>query len=241
MVETFDVFCRGESRFARMNRNNDNKEWNEYMQGLIGRKIGMTRMFEKETGRSFAVTVIQAGNNAVHQVKTREKDGYCAVQLGFDPVAEKRVTKPILGHCKKHGSAPTRIIKEFPLDSADEKVQPGTSVGVESLENVKIVDVIGISKGRGFAGTIKRHHFMRGRESHGSGCTRERGSMGSNTFPAHVFKGLRMSGHMGHVRCTAMCLRLLKVDTEKDIMLIRGSIPGPNGSVVVVRKSKKKG
>jgi len=221
-----------------MNRNNDNKEWNEYMQGLIGRKIGMTRMFEKETGRSFAVTVIQAGNNAVHQVKTREKDGYCAVQLGFDPVAEKRVTKPILGHCKKHGSAPTRIIKEFPLDSADEKVQPGTSVGVESLENVKIVDVIGISKGRGFAGTIKRHHFMRGRESHGSGCTRERGSMGSNTFPAHVFKGLRMSGHMGSAQVTAKNVELIGIDKEAGLVFVKGAVPGPTRGILFIRKRK---
>jgi large subunit ribosomal protein L3 len=221
-----------------VNRNNDNKEWNEYMQGLIGRKIGMTRMFEKETGKAFAVTVIQAANNVVHQVKTKEKDGYCAVQLGFEPVAEKRVTKPILGHCKKHGSAPTRIIKEFPLDSADEKVQPGTSVGVESLENVKIVDVIGISKGRGFAGTIKRHHFMRGRESHGSGCTRERGSMGSNTFPAHVWPGLRMSGHMGSAQVTAKNVELMGIDKEAGLVFVKGAVPGPTRGILFIRKRK---
>jgi large subunit ribosomal protein L3 len=208
------------------------------MQGLIGRKVGMTRMFEKETGKAFAVTVIQAANNAVLQVKTKEKDGYCAVQLGFEPVAEKRVTKPILGHCKKHGSAPTRIIKEFPLDSADEKVQPGTSVGVESFEKVKIVDVIGISKGRGFAGTIKRHHFMRGRESHGSGCTRERGSMGSNTFPAHVWPGLRMSGHMGSAQVTAKNVELIGIDKEAGLVFVKGAVPGPTRGILFIRKRK---
>lgn len=221
-----------------MNRNNDKQEWNEYMQGLIGRKIGMTRMFEKDTGRAFAVTVIQAANNVVHQVKTMEKDGYNAVQLGFGPVAEKRVTKPLLGHCKKHGSAPTRITKEFPLDSADEKVQPGTIVGVELFEKVKIVDVIGVSKGRGFAGTIKRHHFMRGRESHGTGCTRERGSMGSNTFPAHVWKGLRMSGHLGAAQVTAKNVELAGVDKEAGLVFVKGAVPGPNRGILFIRKRK---
>jgi large subunit ribosomal protein L3 len=208
------------------------------MQGLIGRKIGMTRMFEKDTGRAIAVTVIQAGNNVVHQVKTMEKDGYRAVQLGFDAISEKRATKPILGHCKKYGSAATRIIKEFALDTADEKVQPGSSVGVELFEKVTIVDVIGISKGRGFAGTIKRHHFMRGRKTHGSGCTRERGSMGSNTFPAHVWKGLRMSGHMGNERVTTKNVSLVGIDKEAGLVFVRGSVPGPARGIVIIRKRK---
>jgi len=208
------------------------------MQGLIGRKVGMTRMFEKDTGRAIAVTVIQAANNVVHQVKTMEKDGYSAVQLGYDPIAEKRATKPIVGHCKKHGTTPTRVIKEFALDTADEKVQPGSSVGVEMFEKVKIVDVIGISKGRGFAGTIKRHHFMRGRESHGSGCTRERGSMGSNTFPAHVWKGLRMSGHMGNERVTTKNVPLVGIDKEAGLVFVKGSVPGPARGIVIIRKRK---
>jgi large subunit ribosomal protein L3 len=208
------------------------------MQGLIGRKIGMTRMFEKDTGKAVAVTVIQAANNVVHQVKTMEKDGYRAVQIGFDVILEKRATKPVLGHCKKNGSAPTRIIKEFALDSVDEKVQPGSSVSVEMLEKVKLVDVIGISKGRGFAGTIKRHHFMRGRESHGSGCTRERGSMGSNTFPAHVWKGLRMSGHMGNERVTTKNVSLVGIDKEAGLVFVKGSVPGPARGIVIIRKRK---
>jgi large subunit ribosomal protein L3 len=208
------------------------------MQGLIGRKVGMTRMFEKETGKAVAVTVIQAANNVVHQVKTMEKDGYSAVQLGFEPVAEKRVTKPILGHCKKHGSAPTRIIKEFPLDSADEKVQPGSSVGVELFEKARIVDVIGVSKGRGHAGTIKRHHFMRGRKSHGGACVREHGSIGSNTFPAHVFKGLRMTGHMGNARVTAKNVSLVGIDKEAGLVFVKGAVPGPTRGILFIRKRK---
>ncbi len=208
------------------------------MQGLIGRKLGMTRMFEKDTGRAIAVTVIQAANNVVHQVKTMEKDGYSAVQLGFEPVAEKRVTKPILGHCKKHGSAPTRIIKEFPLDSADEKVQPGSSVGVELFEKARIVDVIGVSKGRGHAGTIKRHHFMRGRKSHGGACVREHGSIGSNTFPAHVFKGLRMTGHMGNARVTAKNVELIGIDKEAGLVFVKGAVPGPTRGILFIRKRK---
>ncbi|MBN2188905.1 MAG: 50S ribosomal protein L3 [Chitinispirillaceae bacterium] len=208
------------------------------MQGLIGKKIGMTRMFEKETGRALSVTVIKAADNVVHQVKTVENDGYAAVQLGFGAVSEKKANKPLLGHCKKCGSTPTRVIKEFALDTADEKIQPGSKVGVELFENVKLVDVIGISKGRGFAGTIKRHHFMRGRESHGSGCTRERGSMGSNTYPAHVWKGLRMSGHMGNKKATIRNVALVGIDKEAGLVFVNGSVPGPAGGIVFIRKLK---
>jgi large subunit ribosomal protein L3 len=208
------------------------------MQGLIGRKVGMTRMFEKETGKSVAVTVILAANNIVQQVKTPEHDGYSAVQIGFETVPEKRATKPIVGHCKKNGSAPVRIIKEFALDSADEKPQPGTTVSLDMFEKVKLVDVIGTSKGRGFAGTIKRHHFMRGRESHGSGCTRERGSMGSNTFPAHVWPGLRMSGHMGSEGVTTKNIELFGVDKEAGLVFVKGAVPGPTRGIVFIRKCK---
>jgi large subunit ribosomal protein L3 len=208
------------------------------MQGLIGKKIGMTRMFERETGRALSVTVIKAADNVVHQVKTVENDGYAAVQLGFGAVPEKRANKAALGHCKKCGSTPTRVIKEFALDAADEKIQPGSKVGVELFEKVKLVDIIGISKGRGFAGTIKRHHFMRGRESHGSGCTRERGSMGSNTFPAHVWKGQRMSGHMGSERATVRNVPLVGIDKEAGLVFVNGSVPGPAGGIIFIRKRK---
>jgi large subunit ribosomal protein L3 len=208
------------------------------MQGLIGRKVGMTRLFESESGKSVAVTVIQVSNNVVHQVKTKEKDGYSAVQIGFGPVLEKRLTKPLIGHFKKHNSTPTKVIKEFNLDSADEKIESGSSVGVEIFENVKLVDVIGISKGRGFAGTIKRHHFMRGRKTHGSGCTRERGSMGSNTYPAHVWPGLRMSGHLGASQVTAKNLPVVGLDKEAGLVFVNGAVPGPNKGIVFIRKKK---
>jgi large subunit ribosomal protein L3 len=208
------------------------------MQGLIGRKVGMTRLFESESGKVVAVTVIQAANNVVHQVKTKEHDGYSAVQIGFDPVPEKRVTKPLIGHFKKHNSTPMRVIKEFKLDSVDENLTPGATVGVEIFEKVKLVDVIGISKGRGFAGTIKRHHFMRGRETHGSGCTRERGSMGSNTYPAHVWPGLRMSGHLGASQVTARNIGVVGIDKEAGLVFVNGAVPGPNKGIVFIRKKK---
>jgi len=174
----------------------------------------------------------------VHQVKTVEKDGYSAVQLGFGAVSETKVNKPRLGHFKKHGSTPTTLIKEFKLDSKDEKVEPGSGVGVEILENVKRVDVIGVSKGRGFAGTIKRHHFMRGRKTHGSGCTRERGSMGSNTYPAHVWPGLRMSGHLGASQVTTKNLEVVGLDKEAGLVFLRGAVPGPTRGIIVIRKCK---
>jgi large subunit ribosomal protein L3 len=208
------------------------------MQGIIGRKVGMTRLFENESGHALAVTVIQAANNIVHQVKTKEKDGYSAVQIGFDPLHEKKVNKPLLGHFKKHNSTPTSVIREFKLDSADEKLTPGMSVGVEALENVKVVDIIGISKGRGHAGTIKRHHFERGRKSHGNTNVRERGSMGSNTYPAHVWPGLRMDGHLGASRVTARNIAVVGIDKEAGLVFVNGAVPGPNRGIVVIRKKK---
>jgi large subunit ribosomal protein L3 len=208
------------------------------MQGIIGRKVGMTRLFENESGHALAVTVIQAANNIVHQVKTKEKDGYSAVQIGFGPLPEKKFNKPLLGHFKKLNSTPTSVIREFKLDSADEKLTPGMSVGVEALENVKVVDIIGISKGRGHAGTIKRHHFERGRETHGNTNVRERGSMGSNTYPAHVWPGLRMDGHLGASRVTTRNIAVVGIDKEAGLVFVNGAVPGPNRGIVVIRKKK---
>ncbi|MBN2037149.1 MAG: 50S ribosomal protein L3 [Chitinispirillaceae bacterium] len=208
------------------------------MQGIIGRKVGMTRFFKDESGRAVAVTVIQAANNIVHQVKTMDKDGYSAVQLGFDPVPEKKCSKPLLGHFKKLNSTPTRIIKEFKLDSADESLAPGSPIGVEMFENVKRVDVIGISKGRGHAGTIKRYNFKSGRQSHGNTNVREHGSTGSNTYPAHVFKGLRMSGHMGNQQVTVRNMEVVGIDKEAGLVFVGGAVPGPNKGIVVIKKKK---
>jgi large subunit ribosomal protein L3 len=197
----------------------------------------MTRLFG-EAGKVVAVTIVQVAKNVVHQVKTLENDGYAAVQLGFDTIPEKRVNKPEAGHFKKCGSTPTRVIREVALDSANEAIAQGSAVGAELFENVKCVDVIGVSKGRGFAGTIKRHHYQRGRETHGCACVRERGSMGSNTYPAHVFPGLRMSGHMGAIQCTTRNIEVFGIDKEAGLVFLQGAVPGPNRGIVMLRKCK---
>ncbi|MDR2728768.1 MAG: 50S ribosomal protein L3 [Chitinispirillales bacterium] len=205
------------------------------MQGLIGKKIGMTRLFN-EAGRAVAVTVIQAGNNVVEQVKTAEKDGYSAVQLGFEQIAEKRVNKPELGHFKKLGTAPVKIMKEFELDGADEALSAGQVVGVEVFENVKFVNVTGISKGRGHAGTIKKYNFQRGRESHGNTNVRERGSVGANSYPARVMPGLKMSGHMGAAQVTTRRLEVVGIDKEAGLVFVKGSVPGYKTGFVFLKK-----
>lgn len=207
------------------------------MQGLIGKKIGMTRIFS-DSGKSVAVTVIQAGNNIVHQIKTNEKDGYSAVQLGFEDVAEKKVSKAILGHCKKNSSVPTYIVKEFELDSEEEQLKSGQRVGVEILENVKFVNVVGISKGRGHTGTIKRYNFQRGRESHGNTNVRERGSSGANTYPARVMPGLKMSGQSGNERVTVRNLEVVSLDKEAGLLFVKGAVPGRNKGYLYIKKTK---
>jgi len=192
------------------------------MQGLIGKKIGMTRMFN-EDGKAVGVTVILAGNNVVHQVKTSQKDGYSAVQLGFDEVSEKRVTKPLSGHFKKNGGVFSRVVKEFKLDSAEESLKPGQRVGVEILENTKFVDVTGISKGRGHAGTIKKYNFRRGRESHG------------NT--ARIFPGLKMSGQYGNAQRTVRNLEVVGLDKEAGLVFVKGAVPGRASGYVYIKKN----
>jgi large subunit ribosomal protein L3 len=206
------------------------------MQGIIGKKIGMTQMFSKDKGKNIPITVIQAGTNVVHQVKTTENDGYSAVQLGFDLVAEKKVTKPLLGHFKKHNSVPTRIIREFELDSAEEKLTPGQKIGVEVLENVKFVNVVGVTKGRGFSGGIKRHNFHRGPSAHGSKSIRVRGSSGANTTPGSVKKGLKMEGHYGAAQRTIRNLEIVAIDKEAGLVMIKGAVPGPNKGIVYINK-----
>lgn len=209
------------------------------MQGLIGKKVGMTRIFN-DAGKSIGVTVILAGNNVVHQIKSLEKDGYTSVQLGFDETVEKRVNKPLLGHFKKHESVPTKIIREFKLDSAEEIVKPGQKIGVEILENVKYVDVSGTSKGRGHAGTIKKYNFQRGRESHGNTNVRERGSSGANTYPARVMPGLKMSGQMGNHKVTVRNLEIVALDKEAGLVFVKGAVPGPNKGYLFITKNGSK-
>ena len=212
--------------------------------GIIGRKIGMTQIFAAD-GTVTPVTVIKAGPCIVVQKKSAAgPDGYDAVQIGLvdeKPPKLKNVSKPMRGHFEKTGGGipPTRILKEFRIDGGD-GMNVGDKVLVDQFADGEMVDVIGRSKGRGFAGTVKRHHFNRGPESHGSMNVRAPGSIGASAYPSRVVKGNRSSGHMGDARITTKGLTVARVDAENNILMIRGAVPGANGSVVVVRKATKK-
>lgn len=218
--------------------------------GIIGRKVGMTQLFAAD-GTVTPVTVIKAGPCIVVQKKSATgPDGYDAVQVGLvdeKPVKLKNVTKPMRGHFEKTGGGvpPTRVLKEFRLDGNAGEMNVGDKILVDQFADGEAVEVIGQSKGRGFAGTIKRHKFNRGPESHGSMNVRAPGSIGASAYPSRVIKGTRSSGHMGDVRVTVKGLTVARVDAENNLLMIRGAVPGPNGSVVVVQKSatriKKKG
>lgn len=213
--------------------------------GIIGRKIGMTQIFAAD-GTVTPVTVIKAGPCVVVQKKSSAgPDGYDAVQLGLvdeRPLKLKNVTKPLRGHFEKTGGGtpPTRILREFRLLNGEEGTNVGDKVLVDQFADGEVVDIIGQSKGRGFAGTIKRHHFNRGPESHGSMNVRAPGSIGASAYPSRVIKGNRSSGHMGDVRVTIKNLTVARVDAENNLLMIRGAVPGANGSVVIVKKSTKK-
>ena len=212
--------------------------------GIIGRKIGMTQIFAAD-GMVTPVTVIKAGPCVVVQKKTAAgADGYDAVQVGLvdeKPVKLKNVTKPMRGHFEKTGGGipPTRILKEFRLDGAGGDMNVGDKILVDQFTDGDVVEVVGKSKGRGFAGTVKRHHFNRGPESHGSMNVRAPGSIGASAYPSRVVKGMRSSGHMGDARITVKGLTVAKVDAENNLLMIRGAVPGPNGSVVVVKKAAR--
>jgi large subunit ribosomal protein L3 len=212
--------------------------------GIIGRKVGMTQIFA-EDGTVTPVTVVKAGPCVVVQTKSAAgKDGYNAVQLGLvedKPIKLKNVSKPMRGHFEKTGNnvPPTRILKEIRLDGEAE-VNVGDQIKVDQFADGDKIEVVGKSKGKGFAGTIKRHNFHRGPESHGSMSVRAPGSIGQSAYPSRVIKGTRSSGHMGDARVTVKGLTVAKVDVENNIIMIRGAVPGPNGSLVVVKKSNKK-
>ncbi len=211
--------------------------------GIIGRKVGMTQLFA-EDGTVTPVTVIKAGPCIVVQKKSSNgKDGYNAVQIGLvdeKPIKLKNVTKPMRGHFEKTGAGvpPTRILKEIRLDS-EADINVGDKILVDQFANGDSIEVVGRSKGRGFAGTIKRHNFARGPESHGSMNVREPGSIGQSAYPSRVIKGTRSSGHMGDARVTVKGLTVARVDAENNLLMIRGAVPGANGSVVVIKKAKK--
>jgi large subunit ribosomal protein L3 len=213
--------------------------------GIIGKKVGMTQLFAAD-GTVTPVTVIKAGPCIVVQKKSSAgRDGYDAVQLGLvedRPVKLKNVTKPMQGHFEKTGGGtpPTRVLKELRLDGENgSEVNIGDKVLVDQFAEGDAIELVGKSKGRGFQGTIKRHHFNRGPESHGSMNVRRPGSIGQSAYPSRVIKGTRSSGHMGDERVTIKGLTVARVDVENNLLMVRGSVPGANGSVVVVKKAAK--
>ncbi len=205
--------------------------------GLIGKKIGMTQIFD-ETGVAHPVTLIEAGPCYVTQVRFPENEGYAAVQLGFEEAKPKRITGGELGHLKKNDLPPLRFLREFRLKSHEYNV--GDKVTVDVFVVGERVDVIGTSKGKGFAGVVKRYHFKGHFETHGtSDRVRAPGSSGSTTTPGRVYKGTRRAGHMGHERVTAQGLKVVFVDIERNLIGLRGAVPGPRGGLVMIKDARK--
>jgi large subunit ribosomal protein L3 len=204
--------------------------------GLLGKKVGMTQLLQDD-GTVVPVTVIQAGPCVVVQTKTKQKDGYDAAQLGFvEFIKPKRVNKPMTGHFKKSNVAPARFTREIAV-IGDEAANPGDKVMVDIFNQNELVHIIGTSKGRGFAGFVKRHHFRGGRATHGSMFHRAPGSIGSSAYPSRVLKGMRMAGHMGNARVTVRNLRVARIDQENNLLFVHGAVPGPAGGYLVVEKS----
>jgi large subunit ribosomal protein L3 len=200
--------------------------------GILGRKLGMTQVFDPDTGAMAAVTVIEAGPCPVVQVKTEDTDGYDAVQLAFEPVAERKLSKPEVGHLKKAGAGPHRHLVEI---RGHIGLAVGDTVTVEAFEPGETVRVSGVSVGKGFQGTVKRHGFTRGPVSHGSHNIRKPGSIGASATPSRVFKGKRMPGRMGGNRVTQRGLVVHEVDLERNLLLVKGSVPGAKSSLVEIR------
>jgi large subunit ribosomal protein L3 len=206
--------------------------------GIIGKKIGMTQIFDNE-GKVIPVTVIEAGPCVVTQVKTKEKDGYVSVQLGFGDIAEHRLTKPEAGHFKKASLPYKKTLSEFKLEGAA-SMNVGDILKADVFEEGEHVDVIGISKGKGYSGVIKRWGASTGRTSHGGGPVhRSVGSMGANSDPSRVYPGKHMAGHLGTDRVTIANLQVVKIDPEKNLLVIRGAVPGPKGGIVFVKNTTK--
>jgi large subunit ribosomal protein L3 len=200
--------------------------------GIIGTKVGMTQLFDQESGRVTPVTVIEAGPCPVVAVRTPDLDGYSAVQLAFGPVKEKQLTRPQAGHLRQAGVGPHRHLIE--IRDAD-GLAVGDTVTVEAFQPGDRIKVSGTSKGKGFAGTVKRHHFGRGPVTHGSHNVRAPGSIGAAAYPARVFKGIRMAGQLGNKRATQRGLRVVEVDAERNLLLVAGAVPGATGGMVEIR------
>ena len=204
------------------------------MKGILGKKLGMSQVFDPDSGAMTAVTVIEAGPCPVVQVKTTDVDGYDAVQLAFGAVAERKLSKPEVGHLKKAGVGPHRHLVELRGESG---LTVGETVTVESFEPGEAIKVSGITIGKGFQGTIKRHNFTRGPVTHGSHNIRKPGSIGASAYPSRVFKGMKMSGRMGGTRVTQPGLVVHEVDVERNLLLVRGSVPGSKGGLVEIRSA----
>jgi large subunit ribosomal protein L3 len=206
------------------------------MNGLIGKKIGMARIFDEE-GRHIPVTVIEAGPCVVTQLKAASTDGYSAVQIGFGARKPKNTTMPMQGHFRKAGAEPQRIVGEFVPDAADE-LKPGDTVDVSIFDGVKLVDVTGVTKGRGFSGRIKRWNQHRGPDGHGSKNVRMSGSIGMHTKPGRVLKNTRMPGQYGNKQETKKNLSVVRIDQERNLLLVKGSVPGSRNGIVTIRISR---
>jgi large subunit ribosomal protein L3 len=207
------------------------------MKGIVGRKVGMTQVFDEETGRLTPVTVIQAGPCPVVSVRTSDTDGYDAVQLGFEEVPEPKLSKGELGHLKKNGAPALRKLVEI---RGPHELTPGETVTVEAFEPGDRVKVSGLSIGKGFQGTIKRHRFHRGPETHGSHNVRKPGSIGASATPSRVYKGMRMAGRMGAKQVTQVGLTVVDRDPEQNLLLVKGAVPGHRNSLVVVREDRRR-
>lgn len=207
--------------------------------GILGKKIGMTQMFRAD-GQAVPVTLLKAGPCMVVQRKTPTTDGYDAVQLGLmEFIKPKRINKPAGGHLKKAGVDGAKFLREIPLKAGSGDLKTGDKVLVDQFKPNDKVDVIGISKGRGFAGVVKRHHFRGGEGSHGSMFHRAPGSIGASSFPSRVVPGMRMGGQMGNGRVTVRNLEVVEVDLEDNVLVVKGAVPGPNGGYVLVRRAKR--
>ena len=206
--------------------------------GIIGKKLGMTQLFDPD-GTMTPVTVIKAGPCIVVQKKTVNTDGYNAVQLGFvEDKPPRRINKPTEGHFKRAGVPPTRVLREVRVAESEDATNVGDKVLVDIFTEDDLVDIIGKSKGRGFAGFVKRHKFGGGRATHGSMFHRAPGGIGASAYPSRVFKGTKMAGHMGDARVTLKNLRVVAVDSENNLLMIRGAVPGPNGAYVLIKKTQ---
>ena len=205
---------------------------------ILAKKIGMTQIFDQETGEMIPVTVLEAGPCTVTQVKTVENDGYSAIQVGIGDIREKLVNKPLKGQFAKAGVAVKRVLREFRLEGAEE-CTVGSEIKADVFEVGEKVDVSGISKGKGYQGAIHRFGFSRGPMEHGSKYHRHAGSMGASSDPARVFKGKKLPGHMGSVHVTVQNLEVVRTDAERNLLLIKGSVPGPKKAVVTIVNSVK--